>query len=140
MPLRSPRMKRRIFGFHRRVWWPKWTPASSSWRTVTSGMELLRSVVRPARHHCVATVRLVQGDSSRAEPGGVAGACYPSRSAGGSAPRVRRAVDALQALLGHVRVDLRRRQAGMAQQLLDDTQVRAALEQVRGEGVAERMG
>src|SRR5829696_835622 len=23
-------MKRRILGFQRRVWWPKWTPASSS--------------------------------------------------------------------------------------------------------------
>src|SRR5947208_8621470 len=30
MPSRSPKMKRRIFGFQRRVWWPKWTPASSS--------------------------------------------------------------------------------------------------------------
>ena len=30
MPPRSPKMKRRIFGFQRRVWWPKWTPASSS--------------------------------------------------------------------------------------------------------------
>src|SRR2546425_6267336 len=29
MPLRSAKMKRRIFGFHRRVWCPKWTPASS---------------------------------------------------------------------------------------------------------------
>ena len=30
MPPRSPKMKRRILGFQRRVWWPKWTPASSS--------------------------------------------------------------------------------------------------------------
>src|SRR6266571_4281157 len=29
MPERSAKMKRRIFGFHRRVWCPKWTPASS---------------------------------------------------------------------------------------------------------------
>src|SRR4051794_27798903 len=28
-------MKRRIFGFQRRVWWPKWTPASSSSRRST---------------------------------------------------------------------------------------------------------
>ena len=35
MPLRSPKMKRRIFGFQRRVWWPKWTPASSSSFSVT---------------------------------------------------------------------------------------------------------
>ena len=39
----------------------------------------------------------------------------------------------------HVRVDLRRREAGVAEQLLDDAQVRAALEQVRGERVAERV-
>src|SRR3990167_7686239 len=30
MPLRSPKMYSFIFGFQRRVWWPKWTPASSS--------------------------------------------------------------------------------------------------------------
>src|SRR5882757_7737180 len=28
-------MKRRILGFQRRVWWPKWTPASSSSRMPT---------------------------------------------------------------------------------------------------------
>src|SRR5690242_21497902 len=32
MPDRSVKMKRRIFGFQRRVWWPKCTPASSSSR------------------------------------------------------------------------------------------------------------
>src|SRR3990170_5392176 len=30
MPLRSPKMNSFILGFQRRVWWPKWTPASSS--------------------------------------------------------------------------------------------------------------
>src|SRR3972149_1230595 len=30
MPLRSPKMYLAILGFHRLVWWPKWTPASSS--------------------------------------------------------------------------------------------------------------
>src|SRR5207249_8340635 len=30
MPLRSVKMKGRIFGFHRRVWWPKCTPDSRS--------------------------------------------------------------------------------------------------------------
>src|SRR6516165_6651807 len=29
MPLRSPKMNSFIFGFHRLVWWPKCTPASS---------------------------------------------------------------------------------------------------------------
>ena len=36
MPPRSPKMKRRILGFQRRVWWPKWTPASSSSRIETT--------------------------------------------------------------------------------------------------------
>src|ERR671918_2978807 len=31
-------MYRRILGFHRRVWWPKWTPDSRSCRRVTTGM------------------------------------------------------------------------------------------------------
>ena len=29
MPFRSPKMYGFIFGFHRFVWWPKCTPASS---------------------------------------------------------------------------------------------------------------
>src|SRR3954452_1645482 len=36
MPPRSVKMKRRILGFQRRVWWPKWTPASSSSRIETT--------------------------------------------------------------------------------------------------------
>src|SRR5659263_722451 len=38
MPFRSVRMKRFILGFHLRVWCPKWTPLSRSWRTVTTAM------------------------------------------------------------------------------------------------------
>src|SRR3954467_5033666 len=38
MPLRSVKMNRFIFGFQRRVWCPKWTPLSSSWRIVTTAM------------------------------------------------------------------------------------------------------
>ena len=41
MPLRSAKMYGRILGFQRRVWWPKWTPASSSWRIETAGMDVL---------------------------------------------------------------------------------------------------
>src|SRR4029079_17459932 len=37
MPLRSPKMKSFIFGFQRFVWWPKWTPASSSSFMLTVG-------------------------------------------------------------------------------------------------------
>src|SRR6476620_1486234 len=57
MPPRSPKMKRRILGFQRRVWWPKWTPASSSSRIETTDT---RS----------APFGLVDGDSptGRAEP------------------------------------------------------------------------
>src|SRR5712671_5743340 len=39
MPPRSAKMKRRIFGFQRRVWWPKWTPASSRSRMETAPVE-----------------------------------------------------------------------------------------------------
>src|SRR5918994_327163 len=38
MPLRSLKMKRFIFGFHRRVWCPKCTPLSSSCFMVTTAM------------------------------------------------------------------------------------------------------
>ena len=41
LPERSVRMKRFIFGFQRRVWCPKWTPLSSSWRMVTTAMAVL---------------------------------------------------------------------------------------------------
>src|SRR6478752_2608535 len=34
-------MKRFIFGFQRRVWCPKWTPLSSSWRMVTTAIAVL---------------------------------------------------------------------------------------------------
>ena len=40
MPLRSPKMNRLIFGFHRRFWWPKWTPASSSCFMDTTGVAM----------------------------------------------------------------------------------------------------
>src|SRR5437879_5567693 len=38
MPLRSPKMYFCIFGFHRLVWWPKCTPASSNSFIVNAGM------------------------------------------------------------------------------------------------------
>src|SRR5919202_3169844 len=40
MPPRSVKMKRRILGFQRRVWWPKWTPASSSSRMETTDIDV----------------------------------------------------------------------------------------------------
>src|SRR5690606_29337029 len=37
-------MKRFILGFQRRVWCPKWTPLSRSWRMVTTAMPWSRSL------------------------------------------------------------------------------------------------
>src|SRR5438093_9992720 len=45
MPLRAPKMYGFIFGFHRLVWWPKWTPASSRFFMVTS---VMRAPCRPS--------------------------------------------------------------------------------------------
>src|SRR5512135_3852569 len=51
IPLRSAKMYGRILGFQRRVWWPKWTPASSSSRieTTDTAMSSLRLGVRYSR-------------------------------------------------------------------------------------------
>ncbi|GMV69345.1 MAG: hypothetical protein AMXMBFR76_17840 [Pseudomonadota bacterium] len=38
MLLRAPKMYGAMRGFQNRVWWPKWTPASSNWRMEMSGM------------------------------------------------------------------------------------------------------
>src|SRR3954451_6904727 len=48
MPLRSVKMNRFIFGFHRRVWCPKWTPLSSSCFMLTTAMPCSPSVLRAA--------------------------------------------------------------------------------------------
>src|SRR6516162_8645717 len=50
-----------ILGFHRRVWWPKWTPASSSWRMLALGIGMVgpfpvgppqgKSALRESRRH-----------------------------------------------------------------------------------------
>ena len=45
----------------------------------------------------------------------------------------------LQSLFEHVRVDLRRRNTGVAEHLLDRAQIGAAIEQVAGESVAQHM-
>src|SRR3978361_1263536 len=46
MPLRSVMMKRFILGFQRRVWCPKWTPLSRSWRMVTTAICFFLVAVR----------------------------------------------------------------------------------------------
>ena len=55
-------------------------------------------------------------------------------------PRMGFPVDLLQMRRGHVRVDLRGGEIGVAQHLLDGPQVGAPLEQVGGEGVTQRVG
>ena len=44
IPLRSAKMYSRIFGFQRRVWCPKWTPASSSCFMLVAAKRNLRFV------------------------------------------------------------------------------------------------
>src|SRR6056297_3527877 len=61
----------------------------------------------------------------------------PPFASGPLSPGVVPVVKVLQAGLGHVRVDLGRRQVRVPQQHLDDAQVRAVVEHVRGEGVAK---
>ena len=53
---------------------------------------------------------------------------------------MRAGVDRTQALLADMSVDLRRLEAGMAQQFLDDAQVGAPIEEMGGEGVPQRVG
>src|SRR5687767_10481894 len=55
-------------------------------------------------------------------------------------PRVGGVVHGTQALSADVSVTLRRREIGVTQQLLHRPQVRTAVEQVRGEGVAQCVG
>src|SRR5690606_11064488 len=52
-------------------------------------------------------------------------------------PRVRGLVDLAQRVCGHERVQLGRRDRGVAEQLLDDAHVRPAVQQVGREGVAQ---
>src|SRR5207302_9233314 len=54
-------------------------------------------------------------------------------------PRMRREIHLAEVLLGHERVDLRGGHAGMSEELLHHPNVGASLEQVRGEGVPERV-
>src|SRR5438874_2097951 len=56
-----------------------------------------------------------------------------------SGPRVGLLIAVLQPGGGHVRVDLGRAQAAVAKQFLHAADIRAAVEQVRGEAVPHRM-
>ena len=54
-----------------------------------------------------------------------------------SAPWVMQGVQFLHTLAGDVRVDLRRREITVAEEHLHDTQIRAVVQQVRRESVAQ---
>ena len=71
----------------------------------------------------------------RQQPIGVA----HSAGASLSGPRMGPAVDVPDPLAGEMRVELRGGDTRMPEQLLDDAQVGAALEQVRRERVAQRV-
>src|SRR5688572_18887936 len=55
-------------------------------------------------------------------------------------PRVELLVNRPQAVLVHVRVDLRGGDVAVAEEFLDDAEVRAAADEVGGEAVAEGVG
>ncbi|GEL99132.1 hypothetical protein CTE05_26790 [Cellulomonas terrae] len=73
MPLRSVKMKRFILGFQRRVWCPKWTPLSSSWRMVTTAMArpsgAHRTVHASRRTRLGARISVVGSDQQAGAPG-----------------------------------------------------------------------
>ena len=53
--------------------------------------------------------------------------------------RMRLEVQLATPLIGYVGIELRRREVGMAQHLLDRAEIRAALEQVRCKGVPQQV-
>src|SRR3984957_21210195 len=129
-------MKRFIFGFHRRVWWPKWTPASRSCRMETTAIVVFPPV------GCSPGAAPPRGDDRGLRAGDVGRYCHPPsggpdhpscsaglQARGISGPGVRVAVDGTQSFLADVGVHLGRGQAGMAQELLDDPQIGAAVEE-----------
>src|SRR3990172_7114315 len=71
IPLRSAKMNGRILGFQRRVWWPKWTPASSSCRIETdgTGQILLFGCFRRGPRRRGPSGRRSRGRSGRHRPG-----------------------------------------------------------------------
>src|SRR5690349_12822672 len=89
MPLRSVKMNRFIFGFQRRVWCPKWTPLSSSWRMVTTAMvgcSLFSLVVTPTGGgRPGARSPAVVGPDERSRPGRAVAAGYVNVSGRGHA-------------------------------------------------------
>src|ERR1051326_2054117 len=95
MPPRSAKMNRFIFGFQRRVWWPKWTPASRSSRMETTAMGFLP---------------LVDGQragGARTEPAGTAGT--PVLTSAGEWDRSATSLAGTGRLEGHLELGRQRR-------------------------------
>src|ERR1700733_13410678 len=140
-------MKRFIFGFHRRVWWPKWTPASRSCRMETTAINMfLQSVAPlPQRRPMAATVEraqvMVVGVAAHPLVGRTMLAAQRAfRFWASSGPGMRLPVDGAQPLLADVRVHLRGGQAGVAEELLDDPQIGTPVEEMGGVGVPQGVG
>src|SRR6478752_10075292 len=109
MPPRSAKMNRFIFGFQRRVWWPKWTPASSkSFMETTDTVFLSVWLQRPAarkrnrrsRHRLSRLCRRVGGQETRARVATVSNEPY----AHASESAMRRAAATLAAAVSVVAV------------------------------------
>src|SRR3990167_7997793 len=87
------------------------------------------------------TIRTIAPQAPRAPPSAVTSLsrrAWPGPSASsGSRARVGLVIDLLQPLGRDVRVDLRRREARVAQQLLDAAQIGPAVKQMRREAVAQ---
>src|SRR3954447_20888259 len=80
------------------------------------------------RVHTVTHVASPPVDRANSGPGSV------------SRPRMGAAIDFKQTIGVNSRVDLRRRERSVPEQLLDGAEIAAAPEQVRGEGMAKRVG
>src|SRR6516165_440522 len=80
----------------------------------------------------LAVFREIGAKSSRSSPRPYQGGLFLRE-------RMQVAHQALQALLHHMRVDLRGRDVGVAEQRLDDAQIGAVMQKVAGEGMSQHM-
>src|SRR6478609_1071746 len=86
-----------------------------------------------------ATIDRTAGAAQEASaPRGLQEACYDSFMSA-SPPRMRAGIDFQQPLGIDAGIDLRGRERGMAEQFLDRAQIAAARQQMRGEGMPERV-
>src|SRR5215210_3935811 len=141
MPPRSVKMNRFIFGFQRRVWWPKWTPASRRSFMETTGMRPLSGWLTYGRRRlggdrtgaatATSAPRRVGGTG---RTGGIVAGCAFSqpRRAGRGTPRDPRRVVAVAA-------DRRLDPAGARARAAVDEREVGALEAAAAREVGERL-